>query len=350
MVREIKTAITEMFGIKYPILLAGMAKVSNPALAAAVTNAGGLGVIGGAIKTPEQLKKEVDELKSLLDDPNAPFGVDLLLPQVGGSARKTNKDYTRGKLKDLIQVVIDSKAKLFVCAVGVPPRWVVDLLHSNNILVANMVGAPKHVQKAIDQGVDLIFAQGTEAGGHTGEIATSVLIPQCVDICKRHKSPLTGQPIHVVAAGGIYDGRGLVMALALGAEAVWVGTRFICAEESGASPLHKKLVVESESADTIRTTIYTGRPLRACKNEYNVDYETSKRDRIEELQSKGIIVYAHDVRTARAEGKDFDLAGTYPQYMGQAIGGIREVKPAAAIVEEFMTEAVSNIQGLKSRL
>ena len=97
----------------------------------------------------------------------------------------------------------------------------------------------------------------------------------------------------------------------------------------------RSFVVESESADTIRTTIYTGRPLRACKNEYNVDYETSKRDRIEELQSKGIIVYAHDVRTARAEGKDFDLAGTYPQYMGQAIGGIREVKPAAAIVEEI---------------
>lgn len=132
-------------------------------------------------------------------------------------------------------IICKSGAKLFVSAVGVPPRWATDKLHAHGILVMNMVGAPKHVQKALDAGVDIICAQGGEGGGHTGDVATSILIPKVVDLCKDKKSPLTGQPVPVIAAGGIFDGRGLAMALALGAEAVWVGTRFVASEEAGAS-------------------------------------------------------------------------------------------------------------------
>uniref|UniRef100_A0A7S3PM86 Nitronate monooxygenase domain-containing protein n=1 Tax=Aplanochytrium stocchinoi TaxID=215587 RepID=A0A7S3PM86_9STRA len=350
MAPTIKSPICDLFQIKYPILLAGMAKVSNGKLAAAVTNAGGLGVIGGAMKTPDQLQADVDELKSLMNNPNAPFGVDLLLPQVGGGARKTNKDYTRGHLKELMEVVVKSGAVVFVSAVGVPPQWVVEYLHSHGVMVANMVGHSKHVEKALRAGVDLIIAQGTEAGGHTGEIATSVLIPQCVDICMGRKSPLNGGPVHVIAAGGIYNGRGLAMSLSLGAQGIWVGTRFICAEESGASPFHQKLVVDSSSSDTIRTIIYTGRPLRACKNEYNVDYEENKRDKIKELQSKGIVVYRNDVETARKNKEHFDIPRTYPQYMGQAIGGINKIMPARDIVEEIMQDAHQVLTQMTSRL
>ena len=129
-----KTPITELFGIKHPILLAGMNVAAGPALAAAVTNAGGLGVIGGLGYTPKFLKEVIQELKDDLVDKNAPFGVDLLLPQVGGSARKTNKDYTGGQLPELIDVIIESGAKLFVSAVGVPPRWAVEKLHAAGIL------------------------------------------------------------------------------------------------------------------------------------------------------------------------------------------------------------------------
>ncbi|KXS22191.1 NPD-domain-containing protein [Gonapodya prolifera JEL478] len=176
---------------------------------------------------------------------------------VGGNARATNYDYTKGKLGDLIDIMIVEKCRLFVSAVGVPPKWAVEKLHKAGIPVMNMVGAPKHVAKALSVGVDIICAQGGEGGGHTGDIATSVLIPKIVDIVKGHKSPLTGGPISVVAAGGIYDGRGLAMSLCMGADAVWVGTRFVAAKEANSSPLHKKAVVQADFTDTIRTIIFS---------------------------------------------------------------------------------------------
>jgi len=114
------------------------------------------------------LKEQIQELKDGLNDKSAPFGVDLLIPQVGGNARKTNYDYTHGHLDELIDVIIESGATLFVSAVGVPPRHVVDRLHKANIPIMNMIGHPKHVKKALDAGVDIICAQGGEGGGHTG--------------------------------------------------------------------------------------------------------------------------------------------------------------------------------------
>ncbi len=156
-----------------------------------------------------------------------PFGVDLLLPQVGGNARKTNYDYTKGSLPELIDVIIDEGAKLFVCAVGVPPKWAVEKLHKAGILYMNVVGHPKHVAKALESGSDGIIAQGGEAGGHTGEIPSSVLFPRVVDLCRGKKSPLTGKPLITLVGGGIFDGRGLASAIAHGADGVWVGTRFV---------------------------------------------------------------------------------------------------------------------------
>merc|ERR1719428_1502881 len=191
------------------------------------------------------LRLKIEELKEELNDPNAPFGVDLLLPQVGGNARKTNTDYTDGNLPELIDIIIESGAKLFVSAVGVPPKFAVDKLHAAGIPVMNMIGSPNHVKKALDAGVDIICAQGGEGGGHTGEVGTSILIPMVVDLCKGKLSPLTGKQVPVVAAGGIFDGRGLAMALSLGADAVWVGTRFVASEEGGAPPKHKSAVVNA---------------------------------------------------------------------------------------------------------
>lgn len=155
----ISTPLTKLFGIKHPIILAGMNVAAGPELAAAVTNAGGLGVIGGVGYTPEFLKQQISTLKGFLNDKNAPFGVDLLLPAVGGSARKTNYDYTKGQLPDLIDIIIESKAKLFVSAVGIPPRWVVEKLHAAGIPVMNMIGAPKHVPKVMNQIIEVIVLQ-----------------------------------------------------------------------------------------------------------------------------------------------------------------------------------------------
>lgn len=236
----------------------------------------------------------ISDLKQNLDDKSLPFGVDLALPQVGGSARKTNHDYTHGQLDELIEVIIAGGAKLFISAVGVPPDRTIKRLHEAGILIMNMVGAPKHAEKAFKAGVDLVAAQGTEGGGHTGDISNSILIPAVVDVAKRYKSPLTGEPALVVAAGGIYDGRGLASSLMQGASGVWVGTRFVAAEESGASKLHKEAVVTAEFTDTIRTLVVSGRPLRARMNEYVKKWE-DQPEKIKELTDRGIVPLMHDM-------------------------------------------------------
>jgi NAD(P)H-dependent flavin oxidoreductase YrpB (nitropropane dioxygenase family) len=129
------------------------------------------------LDTPQTCYESKLQLKGYLNDKSAPFGVDLLIPQVGGSARKTNYDYTKGKLDTLVDIIIDSGAKLFVSAVGVPPKAVVDRLHKHGILYMNMIGHPKHVKKCLDVGADMICAQGGEGGGHTGDVPTTILIP-----------------------------------------------------------------------------------------------------------------------------------------------------------------------------
>ncbi|KZT52376.1 2-nitropropane dioxygenase [Calocera cornea HHB12733] len=335
---SLSTPITELFKIRHPILLAGMNVAAGPELAAAVTNAGGMGVIGGVGYTPKVLTQQISILKENLKDKNAPFGVDLLIPQVGGNARKTNYDYTKGQLPALVDVIIKEKAALFVCAIGVPPKEVVDKLHKAGIPVMNMVGHPKHVSRALAAGVDLICAQGGEGGGHTGDIPFSLLIPACVDACKGAKSPLTGQPIHVVAAGGIYDGRGLAAALMFGAQAVWVGTRFVAATEAGAPRAHKEAVTTAGYDDTIRTIIFSGRPLRVRKTKYAEDWETNRKEEIVQLTSKGIIPVEDDLEKHPEKSLE-----ARPWLMGQVAGAIDKVLPAQEIVDDMVKVAVERL-------
>merc|ERR1719198_610348 len=226
-------------------------------------------------------------LKEDLNDQNAPFGVDLLLPQIG---------------------------------------------------------AVKHVKKALDAGVDIICAQGGEGGGHTGEIPTSILIPKVVDLVQGATSPLTGGPVRVVAAGGIFDGRGLAMALSLGADAVWVGTRFVASEEAGAPPRHKNGVVGAGYHDTVRTIIFTGRPMRVLKTPYIMDWEENKSDLIKSKTSQGIIPAVEDQAERQKRGEELDLKTQMqmlPLLMGAAAGAIDEVLPAKTIMDNMVRDAVN---------
>jgi NAD(P)H-dependent flavin oxidoreductase YrpB (nitropropane dioxygenase family) len=345
------------------VLLAGMNVAAGPKLAAAVTNAGGMGVIGGVNYTPDMLRDQIAELKSHLDDKSAPFGVDLLLPQVGGSARKTNYDYTKGKLNELVDIVIEEKASLFVSAVGVPPRAVVERLHKNGILYMNMVGHPKHVPKCLDLGCDIICAQGGEGGGHTGDVPTTVLIPAVVDAVRGHTSPLTGRPVQVIAAGGIHNGRLLAASLMMGASAVWVGTRFVLSEEAGAPEAHKEAVRTAGFDDTIRTLIFTGRPLRVRKNPYIVNWETERQAEIRELTAKGTLPYEKDLDALMSgdmkqppKGLDVGGAGVddidldevmdqfRPFLMGKCAAVCNDKKTAKEIVDEFVDDAAAALQ------
>ncbi|OIW32206.1 NPD-domain-containing protein [Coniochaeta ligniaria NRRL 30616] len=361
--QKIRTTATDLFKIKHPVLLAGMNVAAGPKLAAAVTNAGGLGVLGGINYTPEMLRDQIDELKSHLTDKNAPFGVDLLLPQVGGNARKTNYDYTKGKLPELVDIIIESGAKLFVSAVGVPPKQVVEKLHKHGILYMNMIGHPKHVKKCLDLGVDIICAQGGEGGGHTGDIPTTVLIPAVVKAVEGYKSPMTGQPVQVIAAGGIHNGQLLAAALMMGASAVWVGTRFVLSEEAGAPESHKEGVRTAGFDDNIRTIIFTGRPLRVRTNPYIENWENERQQEIKELVAKGKIPYEADLDkvmsgemtsppkgldVAKGEDGEVDIDEVLDQFrpmlMGKCAAVVNEKKSAKEIVDEFVNDAVKWMQ------
>lgn len=338
----LRTPLCDLLGIEYPIILAGMARTSSGPLAAAVSNAGGLGVIGGLGYTPQQMRDIIAELKANLADQNLPFGVDLALPQIGGSARKTNTDYTAGKLDELISVVIEEKARLFVSAVGVPPERVVKRLHDAGILVMNMVGHPKHAHKALKAGVDLVCAQGGEGGGHTGDIATSILIPNVVDIARRYRSPLTGKPAMVVAAGGIYNGRSLAAMLSFGAVGAWVGTRFVASKEAGCSELHKEAVVSASFEETVRTLVISGRPLRCKMNDYLRTWEVDRPDEIKKLCDSGVVPLKKDM--------DDDVDVDIPFLMGQVAGVIQRVQPAREIMDEMVQECVDTLNAQQSYL
>nr|POE51689.1 putative monooxygenase [Quercus suber] len=319
-----------------------MARTSSGPLAAAVSNAGGLGVIGGLGYTPQQLRAIIHEIKDNLADKSLPFGVDLALPQVGGSARKTNHDYTHGQLDELISVTIEEKATLFVSAVGIPPPHVIKRLHDAGILVMNMVGHPKHAHKALKAGVDIVCPQGGEGGGHTGDIATSILIPAVVDVARQYTSPLTGRPAMVVAAGGIYNGRSLAAMLSFGAVGAWVGTRFVASEEAGCSQQHKDAVVTAAFEDTARTLVISGRPLRVRTNDYIRSWEVDRPAEVKRLCDSGIVPMMKDL--------DDDVDVDIPHLMGQVAGVIDRVKPAREIVQEMVTECVDVLNSQQSYL
>ncbi|KAH3003690.1 hypothetical protein KXV73_001045 [Aspergillus fumigatus] len=250
-------------------------------------------------------------------------------------------DYTKGKLNELVDIIIQEGAKLFVSAVGVPPKHVVEKLHAAGVLYMNMIGHPKHVQKALDAGADIICAQGGEGGGHTGDVPTTILIPTVAKLCQGKKSPMTGQPVQVVAAGGLFNGNSLAAALMLGASAVWIGTRFILSDEAGAPVAHQEAVRTAGFEDNVRTIIFTGRPMRVRNNAYIQNWEENRREEMKELTSKGIIPVEHDFENLGDDVDDETLDNARPFLMGKVSAVVSEKKPAKAIVDEIVSDAAA---------
>src|SRR5437588_3855750 len=220
-----RTRLTDILGIEHPVMLAGMGGVSYHRLVAAVSEAGGFGCLGASVMSSRQMVEEIRAAKGLTDKP---FGVDLLTAMPGD-------------LVGQVERLIAEGAAVFVAGLGVPAE-AVELCHRHGVLVVNMCGKVDHARRAVDAGCDLVVAQGTEAGGHTGQVATMPLVPLIVDA--------VGERVPVVAAGGIFDGRGLAAALTLGADGIWVGTRFIATPEARSSPGYKDALVKAAEDST----------------------------------------------------------------------------------------------------
>jgi enoyl-[acyl-carrier protein] reductase II len=307
------TRLTEMLGIEHPVMLAGMGGVSYHRLVAAVSDAGGFGTLGAATMSSEELDTEMGAVRKLT---TKPFGVDLLaaLPD--------------RMLQDAAKVV-EGGASLFVAGLGVP-RDVVETLHDGNVLVASMCGKVRHAIAAVDAGCDFVIAQGTEAGGHTGTVATMPLVPQIVDA--------VGDRVPVVAAGGIFDGRGLAAALVLGADGVWLGTRFIATPEARGVPGYKDALLRAQEDETVISRGFTGKTLRAIRNDWT-NYVEQHPDELKPFpEQMAIAVKANALHLGGDENADVDPnRECYPS--GQGVGAIHELEPAGDIVRRVVDEA-----------
>jgi enoyl-[acyl-carrier protein] reductase II len=308
-----RTRLTQMLGIEHPVMLAGMGGVSYQRVVAAVSDAGGFGTLGAATMSSEQLDAEMRGVRELTDKP---FGVDLLaaLPErMVGDAHK----------------VVEGGASLFVAGLGVP-RDVVKVLHDGNVLVASMCGKVRHAIAAVEAGCDFVIAQGTEAGGHTGTVATMPLVPQVVDA--------VGARVPVVAAGGIFDGRGLAAAIALGADGVWLGTRFIATPEARAVTGYKDALLRAHEDDTVISRGFTGKTLRAIRNQWTQHIEEHPEELSKFPEQMGKAVAANALHLGGDENTPVDPdKECYPS--GQGVGAIDELEPAGDIVRRIVDEA-----------
>jgi NAD(P)H-dependent flavin oxidoreductase YrpB (nitropropane dioxygenase family) len=358
-----------MLGIEYPILCAGMGpsligEVTGAprSLVVAVSEAGGLGVLGGAGYTVEELREEIREIKKLTDKP---YGVDLLLPPAlvrRGDMEPT--DSPEAELAELVEqlpeehidwltkikeelglpdvkarvrtggtverphaavkVCIEEKVPLFCAGLG-NPKFMVEDAHRAGVKVLGIAGHTRNAKRIADGGADVVVAQGGEGGGHTGLVGSMAFWPQAVDACA---------PTPVLGAGGVGDGRGLVAALSLGCAGVWVGTRFLATHESGAIPAQRKAILAARDEDSKRSQLYTGKPSRAPVNRFHALWDASGLDPLP-FPTQVILSSAMVNMFEKAEMDDY-----ISPFSGQISGMIDEMKPAAQVVDEMVEEAV----------
>ncbi|TQR87291.1 nitronate monooxygenase [Mycobacterium hodleri] len=357
-----KTELCERFGIEYPIFVF----TPSEKVAAAVTRAGGLGMLG-CVRF-----NQADELERVLQwmDENTlglPYGVDIVMPakvptegtsvDINKLIPQTHREFVEKTLADLgvppladdeaksegvlgwlhsvarshVEVALKHPIKLIANALGTPPKDVIDQVHAAGVPVAALAGSAKHALRHLDIGVDIVIAQGHEAGGHTGEIASMVLVPEVVDA-------LDGKAA-VLAAGGIGTGRQVAAALALGAQGVWMGSAFLTAAEydlgvrgsSGVSVIQEAMLAAT-SSDTVRRKIYTGKPARLLKSRWTEAWDADGAPEPLPMPLQNILV--SEAHQRMNEAKD-PTAVAMP--VGQIVGRMNEIRPVAEIMSELVT-------------
>ncbi|HPX03169.1 MAG TPA: enoyl-[acyl-carrier-protein] reductase FabK [Synergistaceae bacterium] len=305
--------VTQLLKIKYPVIQGGMAWVADADLAAAVSNAGGLGIIAAASMPPELLEEQIVKIRKLTDKP---FGMNIMLLSPTAD--------------DALEIAAQYRVPVVTTGAGMPGK-VLDRLKPLGTVVVPVIASTAHAERVAKQGADAVVAEGTEAGGHIGEITTMNLVPQVADVIS----------IPVIAAGGVADGRGMAAAFALGAEGVQVGTRFVCAAESNVHINYKEKIVEANDRATVVTGRSTGHPVRGLKNKLSREFEEleKKGASIEEIEKLG----TGKLRLAVVEG-DTQWGSLMA---GQSAGLVKKIEPAAAIIEDLINGATAEIERLK---
>lgn len=382
----LRTELCDRLGIEYPVILAGMgpvagvgAPVATAELAAAVSNAGGLGVLGGVAYSADALRAEIEKVRSLT---SKPFGVDLLLSpnflvprsrSGKGSVKKARPApnlpaahvaAVRKIADDLqiewkqaparptgigtswipegqsyagaqMEVVIEQEVPVFASGLGTPAQFA-DVLKKHGIAIISLVGTVRAARQVAAAGADFVVAQGTEAGGHTGRIGTLALLPQVMDAVA---------PIPTIAAGGIASGRALAGAIAMGAVGGWVGSAFLVSEEANQPELQKQRIIDAAAEDTIVTRLYSGKTMRNIKNPLIEAWEASGLHALP-MGTQGILI--RDLQYSIEQAGRHDLL---MNAAGQTAGMLNEKRPAKAILAEMVAEAAEVLStGLASRV
>ena len=368
-----RTAVTRLLGIDFPIF----AFTHCRDVAAAVTNAGGMGVLGAVAHTPEELDVDLRWMRE--QTKGRPFGVDLLMPRkyVGADTGGVGAEDLRAMIPDehkewidalltrydvpplpesggggagrqmrvdpksmapLIDVAFAHEVKLLASALGTPPAWLVERAHAAGIPLAALAGRLDHAVAHKDAGVDVVIAQGTEGGGHTGEIATMVLVPQVVDAVA---------PVPVLAAGGIATGRQMAAALALGAEGVWCGSVWLTTNEAETSPVVKEKFLAATSADTRRSRSLTGKPARMLRSAWTDAWDATDAPAPLGMPLQSVLVADAQRRIQRVAHKAGSGARELATYcVGQVVGQMNATKSTRRVVAEMVGEFVATMERL----
>ncbi|GAA4579280.1 nitronate monooxygenase family protein [Planotetraspora phitsanulokensis] len=363
-----RTRVTDMFGIELPIFAFSHCRD----VVAAVSRAGGMGVLGALAYTPEELEVELAWIDEHVG--GRPYGVDVVMPAsyagsdlgldspadlvarlqgmitpehrafvedllakhnvptlTGSDPGKVLLGWTDATARPQVEVALKHPIALLANALGPPPADVVELAHSKGVKVAALASTPRHAIKQVEVGVDVIVAQGTEAGGHTGEISTMVLIPQVVDAVD----------VPVLAAGGIGGGRQMAAGMALGADGVWTGSIWLTVEEADTPEMAKKRILEATSRDTVRSRSWTGKPARLLKNEWTDAWESADSPGTLPMPLQYMLVSPALRRIGNSDAAEL---ATFPA--GQIIGAMNQVKTARQVVFEMVEEYIEAMERL----
>ena len=365
-----RTQIARDLGLEFPLF----AFTHCRDVAAAVSKAGGLGVLGVAGHSLDNLKMELEWIEKEVGD--KPYGVDLLLPtkfvgsEKGGleesqldamipdehrrfvdellekhgvpplpSDVKLQPEFSVGyeQQREVIEFVFGHRISLIASALGPPPSWMIEQGRDKGVLVAALAGTVDHARRHVEAGVDIVVAQGYEAGGHTGEIATMVLVPEVVDAVA---------PVPVLAAGGIASGRQITAALSLGAQGVWMGSVWLTTEEAETHPVVKEKFLKATSRDTTRSRSQTGKPARQLRSAWTEAWSDPANPDPLPMPLQPRLAREAQARIARAAHKSPGAKELINYFVGQVVGSMNEVKSVRSLIEELVQEYADTMERL----